>query len=85
MKLKDKYMFMDLVQAIAYFLSKWGKQKLPIIIFTLVCLNLVITPVVYAVDSTLPVRFTWAYGVLGAIVLGLIIYLFVVIVLPERF
>ncbi|MBD2448626.1 potassium-transporting ATPase subunit F [Nostoc sp. FACHB-152] len=85
MKLKDKYVLMDLVQAIAYIWSKWCKQKLPLIIFTLVCLNLVITPVVYAVDSIQPIRFTWAYGVLGAIVLGLIIYLFVVIFLPERF
>jgi K+-transporting ATPase KdpF subunit len=85
MKLKDKYVLMDLLQAIAYILSKWWKQKLPLIIFTLVCLNLVITPVVYAVDSTLQIRFTWAYGVLGAILLGLIIYLCVVIFLPERF
>ena len=85
MKVKDKYVLMDVVQAIAYICSKWCKQKLPLIIFTLICLNLVISPVVYAVDSTLQIRFTWAYGVLGAIVLGLIIYLFVVIFLPERF
>jgi K+-transporting ATPase KdpF subunit len=82
---KDKYVPMDLVQAIAYIWSRWRKQKLPLIVFTILCLNLVISPIVYAVDNTLQVRFTWAYGVLGAVVLGLIIYLFVVIFQPERF
>jgi K+-transporting ATPase KdpF subunit len=82
---KDKYVPMDLVQAIAYIWSQWRKQKLPLIVFTILCLNLVISPIVYAVDNTLQVRFTWAYGVLGAVVLGLIIYLFVVIFQPERF
>jgi len=82
---KDKYLLMDLVQAIAYIWSQWLKQKLPLIIFTILCLNLVLAPVVHAVDNTLQIRFTWAYGVLGALVLGLIIYLFIVIFQPERF
>jgi K+-transporting ATPase KdpF subunit len=85
MKVKDKYVIVDWVQAIAYILSKWCKQKLTLIIFTVVCLNLLISPVVYAADNTLTIRFTWAYGILGAVVLGLILYLVVVILLPERF
>lgn len=82
---KYKYVPMDLVQAIAYIWSRWQKQKLPLVIFTVLCLNLIISPVVYAVDNTLQIHFTWAYGVLGAVVLVLIIYLFFVIFQPERF
>ncbi|MBD2436876.1 potassium-transporting ATPase subunit F [Nostoc sp. FACHB-110] len=85
MNVKDKYVPMDLVQAIAYIWSQWRKQKLPLVIFTVMCLNLALTQVVYAVDNIQPIRFTWAYGVLGAVVIGMIFYLFVVIFQPERF
>jgi len=77
---------LNLMQAIAYSVSQLRKQKLAIKIFLALCLNLVISRVVYASTNTpLQIQFTWAYGVLCAVLLGLIIYLFVVVFQPERF
>ncbi len=73
------------MQVIAYIWSQWRKQKLAIVIFMAMCLNLVISRVVYAANSTLQIQFTWAYGVLCAVIIALIIYLFVVVFQPERF
>ncbi|MBE9007705.1 potassium-transporting ATPase subunit F [Fortiea sp. LEGE XX443] len=77
---------MDLMQAIAYIWSQWRKQKFLLVMFIVMCLSLGISRVVYAAtNSTLQIQFTWAYGVLGGVILGLIIYLFAVVFQPERF
>ena len=84
--LQYKFLAMDAVQAILYILWRWYKQKLPLVIFVVLCLNLVIAPAVYAaVDGNLERRSAWAIGVLGFVILALIIYLFDVIFRPERY
>jgi K+-transporting ATPase KdpF subunit len=73
-------------RAIAYMQLQVRKPKFLLVILTALCLNLAISRVVYASsDSTLQIQFTWAYGVLGAVIMALIIYLFVVVFQPERF
>jgi F subunit of K+-transporting ATPase (Potass_KdpF) len=82
---QHKFLLMDAMQAISYVWSQWYKQKLPLIIFIVLCLNLVIAPVVYAADSTLERGSAWAIGILGFVTLALFIYLFDVIFSPERY
>ncbi len=84
--LQYKFLAMDAVQAILFVSWGWYKQKLPLVIFIALCLNLIIAPVVYAaVDGNLERRSAWAIGVLGFVTLALIIYLFDVIFRPERY
>lgn len=81
-----KFLAMDAVQAILYVWWRWYKQKLPLVIFLVLCLNLIIAPVVYAAgDGNLERRSAWAIGVLGFVTLAVIIYLFDVIFRPERY
>jgi hypothetical protein len=84
--LEYKYFFMDAVQAILFILWRWYKQKLPLVIFIVLCLNLVIAPVIYAAaDSNLERRSAWAIGILGFVTLALLIYLSDVLFRPERY
>ncbi|MBD2493933.1 potassium-transporting ATPase subunit F [Nostoc sp. FACHB-280] len=65
---------------------QWRKQKFFIGILIVIGITLGLSRVAYAAsNNTLQIQFTWAYGVLSAILLGLIIYLFVVFFQPERF
>ncbi len=62
------------------------KYQLPIIIFLVMCLNLLIAPVVYANSGgSLDKVSAWAIGILGFTALMLVVYLFMVIFQPERF
>ncbi len=62
------------------------KYQLPIIIFLVMCLNLLIAPVVYANSGgSLDKVSAWAIGILGFTTLMLVVYLFIVIFQPERF
>ncbi|WP_414756314.1 K(+)-transporting ATPase subunit F [Anabaena sp. CCY 9910] len=90
----DKFFIMDLIQAItadfteaiAYIWSRSPKQKLTRAIALILCCHLIINPRVYAATSiTLNQNSGWAFGILGAVIAGLVIYLFVVIFQPERF
>ncbi|MCV3217175.1 potassium-transporting ATPase subunit F [Plectonema radiosum NIES-515] len=84
--LEYKYFLMDAVQAILFIFWRWYKQKLPLVIFIVLCLNLVIAPVIYAAaDSNLERRSAWAIGILGFVTLALLIYLSDVIFRPERY
>ena len=83
--LEYKFLAMDAVQAILYVLWRWYKQKLPLVVFMVLCFNLLIAPVVYAADNNLQRRSAWAIGILGFVTLALIIYLFDVIFRPERY
>ncbi|MBU7582563.1 MAG: potassium-transporting ATPase subunit F [Nostoc sp. TH1S01] len=66
--------------------KQWRKQKLAVGILIFVGLNFGFSRVVYAsTHNTLQIQFTWAYGILAAILVCLIIYLFVVVFQPERF
>ena len=83
--LEYKFLVMDAVQAISFIWWRWYKQKLPLVIFIALCLNLIIAPVVYAAENTLERRSAWAIGILGFVTLGVVIYLFDVICRPERY
>jgi K+-transporting ATPase KdpF subunit len=82
----DKFLPVNIVEAISFVWSEWRSQKLPLAIFVALCLNLLIAPIVYAAaDGTLERRSAWAIGVLGLVTLAVIVYLFVVVFQPERF
>lgn len=62
------------------------RKPLPVLLFCFMCLNLIISPAVYAATNGEIDRFSaWAIGLLGLLTLGISIYLFVVIFQPERF
>ena len=65
---------------------EWRRQRIPIAIFLVLCLNLVFAPAVYAAaDGTLERKSAYAIALLGLVTLGLVVYLFVVVFQPERF
>ncbi|AFY32018.1 K(+)-transporting ATPase subunit F [Calothrix sp. PCC 7507] len=65
---------------------QWRRQKLPLYLFLAMCFNLVVAPVVYAAtDEQLSRSQSWALGILGLVTLGLAIYLFFVMFVPEKF
>jgi len=56
------------------------------LILSLICLNLIVAPAVYAAaGGEIERSSAWAIGLLGLLTLGISIYLFVVIFQPERF
>ncbi|MBD2776241.1 potassium-transporting ATPase subunit F [Iningainema tapete] len=81
-----KFLSTDLVEMILYVWGQWREQRLPLVVFLGLCLNLLIAPVVYAAaDGTLERRSAWAIGVLGLVTLAVVVYLFMVVFQPERF
>ncbi|WP_392533468.1 potassium-transporting ATPase subunit F [Nostoc sp. C117] len=65
---------------------QWRRQKLPLYLFLAMCFNLVVAPVVYAATSQQLTRSqSWGVGLLGLVTLGLSIYLFFVMFVPEKF
>jgi K+-transporting ATPase KdpF subunit len=74
------------MEAIWFVWREWRRQKLPLVIFVGMCLNLLIAPAVYAAArGRLEPYSAWALGILGLVTLALVIYLFVVVFQPERF
>jgi K+-transporting ATPase KdpF subunit len=62
------------------------RQPFAFILFTALCLNVMLAPVVYAATGeALTRQTTYAIGVLLLVTIGLSIYLFTVIFQPERF
>jgi K+-transporting ATPase KdpF subunit len=67
-------------------LQQWKRNPLSIGLFLMMCLNLVIAPAVYAsAGEAITRKAAWAIGILALVILGLAIYLFAVILQPERF
>ncbi len=65
---------------------QWRRQKLPLYLFLAMCFNLVVAPVVYATAAEKLSRSqSWGLGLLGLVILGLCIYLFFVMFIPEKF
>ncbi|BAZ32712.1 potassium-dependent ATPase G chain [Cylindrospermum sp. NIES-4074] len=84
--LPEKSLPMGIMLAMSFIRSQCRKQQLPLVIFIMLCLNLLIAPVVYAAaGGILEKRSTWAIGVLGFVTAALVIYLFIVVFQPERF
>ena len=66
--------------------EQWKKNPLPIQLFLLLCLNLLIAPAVDAATGPeITRKAAYALGLLGIVIVGLAIYLFAVILQPERF
>ena len=75
-----------IAESISFVWLEWRRQKLPLAIFLVLCLNLIIAPTVYAAtNGSLERRSAWALGLLGLVTLGLTVYLFIVVFQPERF
>jgi K+-transporting ATPase KdpF subunit len=65
---------------------QWRRQKLPLYLFLAMCFNLVVAPIVYAgTGEQLSRSQSWGLGLLGLVTLGLSIYLFFVMFVPEKF
>lgn len=66
--------------------QQWKRNPLPIQLFFLLCLNLLLAPSVDAATGEEITRTAaYALGILGIVIVGLGVYLFVVIFQPERF
>ncbi|HEY9892513.1 MAG TPA: K(+)-transporting ATPase subunit F [Candidatus Sericytochromatia bacterium] len=66
--------------------EQWKRNPLPMQIFLLLCLNLLLAPAVdAATGAEINHKAAYALGLLGIVVVGLSVYLFVVIFQPERF
>lgn len=66
--------------------EQWKRNPLPIQIFLLLCLNLLLAPAVdAATGAEITRKAAYALGLLGLVIVGLSVYLFVVIFQPERF
>jgi K+-transporting ATPase KdpF subunit len=62
------------------------RNRVPISLFLLLCLNLLLAPAVQAATSVAASRFSaYTITLLGLVTLCLCVYLFVVIFQPERF
>jgi K+-transporting ATPase KdpF subunit len=62
------------------------RPRLPLYLFLALCFNLVLAPLVSAAtDGTLDRTQSWALGLLGLATVGLAIYLFFVMFVPEKF
>lgn len=83
--LSDKHLFSWLTESRSLLRSQWQKRPLPLQLFLLLCLNLAIAPAVQAAGGELTRGNAYALGLLGLVILGLAVYLFVVILQPERF
>ncbi|MBE9213205.1 K(+)-transporting ATPase subunit F [Plectonema cf. radiosum LEGE 06105] len=70
---------------ISFIWSEWRRQKFPLWIFLGLCLNIIVAPAVYAATPNIERTTAYALGVLGLVTVGLGVYLFAVILQPERF
>jgi hypothetical protein len=76
----------DVMEAIAFVWSEFCRQRLPLVIFVGLCLNVLVAPCVYAAtQANLEPRYAYALGGLGLVTLAIIIYLFDVVFRPERY
>ena len=77
---------LKLSDGIEWLQEQWKRNPLPFGLFLMMCLNLVIAPAVYAsAGQAIERTQAWAIGLLALVTLGLAIYLFAVILQPERF
>ena len=54
---------------------EWRRQRIPLAIFLVLCINLLVAPVVYAAtDGTLERKSAYAIALLGLVTLGLVVY-----------
>ncbi len=76
----------QILEEITEIWCQWRRQKLPLYLFLAMCFNLIVAPVVYAATSEqLSKSQAWGMGLLGLVTVGLCIYLFFVMFVPEKF
>lgn len=76
----------NLLESIAFLANNARQQKLPSWLFVALCFNVILAPVVLAAsDGAVNRGNAYALGLLGLVTVSLGIYLFVVILQPERF
>jgi K+-transporting ATPase KdpF subunit len=76
----------EIIDGVEVLQEQWKRNPLPIGIFLVMCLNLVIAPAVSAsAGASITHKTAWAIGLLALVTLGLAVYLFAVILQPERF
>ncbi|NJM20703.1 MAG: K(+)-transporting ATPase subunit F [Richelia sp. RM2_1_2] len=73
------------IDFISFIWSEWRRQRFPLWIFLGLCLNLIVAPAVYAATPDIERTTAYALGALGLVTVGLAVYLFAVILQPERF
>lgn len=84
--LSDKHLSSRLIESKSFLRPQWQKRPLPLQLFLVLCLNLAIAPAVQAAaGGELTRGNAYALGLLGLVTVGLAVYLFVVILQPERF
>jgi K+-transporting ATPase KdpF subunit len=76
----------DLAEDLTEILLEWRRQKLPLYLFLGLCFNLVLAPAVFAATGGEMSR-TQSYwlAALGLVTVGLTVYLFFVMFVPEKF
>ncbi|NJO93230.1 MAG: K(+)-transporting ATPase subunit F [Hydrococcus sp. RM1_1_31] len=71
---------------IVFLLSEGRRRKYPLWLFLGLCANLIVAPAVLAAsDGNIDRTNAYAIGLLGIVTLALAVYLFAVILQPERF
>jgi K+-transporting ATPase KdpF subunit len=76
----------NMTETISEIWMEWRRQKLPLYLFLLMCLNLVVAPAVFAASGeALSRNQSFALGILLIATVALSIYLFAVMFQPERF
>jgi F subunit of K+-transporting ATPase (Potass_KdpF) len=81
-----KQAYLQLTETLSEIWLEWRRQKLPLYLFGLLCLNLAITPAVQASTGGAFSRSqAYALGVLGLVTFAVSIYLFTVMFQPEKF
>lgn len=76
----------SVLEAVTAIWTESKRQKLPLYLFLAMCFNLVVAPLVLAANNDMLGRTqAWALGLLGMVTVGLSIYLFFVMFVPERF
>lgn len=81
-----KTIFSELQETILDIIIDFSSRKLPVYLLSILLLNLIFSPLVYA--STMEAFSkgqSYALGLLGLVTFSLFIYLFVVIFQPEKF
>ncbi|BDI19768.1 hypothetical protein ANSO36C_55700 [Nostoc cf. commune SO-36] len=85
-KLAASIAISQVLEEITEMWCQWRRQKLPLYLFLAMCFNLVVAPMVYAATGEQLSRSqSWGLGLLGLVTLGLSIYLFFVMFVPEKF
>lgn len=78
--------FSQIKETIKEISTDFSSRKLPVYLLSILLLNLILSPLVYAsTREALSRGQSYALGLLGLVTFSLFIYLFVVIFQPEKF